>query len=81
MTKIDDGPALVREVHETSYIAETIGSDATRVLRGPVYSNDKGEIIDMEYDDQEPLQTDTPCLSQRSVTSHAGGSAPARHTG
>lgn len=38
VTKIDNGPALVREVHETDYIAELAGSDAIRVLRGPMYA-------------------------------------------
>ena len=37
VTKIDDGPALVREVHETDYISELVGSDAIRVLRGPMH--------------------------------------------
>ena len=38
VTKMDDGAALVREAHETDYIAELAGADAIRVLRGPMYA-------------------------------------------
>ena len=48
VTKLDDGDALVREVHETDYISELAGSDAIRVLRGPDYVNQRGEVIEIE---------------------------------
>ena len=51
VTKVDDGPAMLREVQETRFIADIAGSDAIRVLRGPIYINMIGEPVEIAMPD------------------------------
>ena len=69
VTKIDDGQALVREVHETDYIATAIGSDAIRVLRGPTYVNQNVDVIEaVDAEKPPPYEDHQPRGSSPSAT-------------
>lgn len=43
VTKLDNGRALATEVRQTKRIAELVGAEAIRLMRGPLFVDQRGE--------------------------------------